>query len=222
MSFSSLMSERWSCRSYRQDPVDEETLRSIFATAQQTASWCNTQAWQVHLLQGDALTDFSAALTAHASQDPRNQLASSDFPLPARYVGVFKERQRDAGFKLYASLGIERNDYEARTAQSLRNFSFFEAPHGLIITTDRDHGIYGAIDCGAYVANLMNAALERGVASVAQGAFAIHAGKVRELLDLPEDRLVVCGVALGFPHDEHPVNQFRTSRASLAELVHTV
>jgi len=42
---------------------------------------------------------------------------------------------------------------------------------------------------------------------------------VREHLALPEDRLVVCAVALGLADPDHPANAFRTTRADVDEVV---
>ncbi|MBS44307.1 MAG: nitroreductase [Nocardioides sp.] len=212
------MAARWSCREFLPDPLPDDVLRDVMVTAQRTASWCNTQPWQVHLLSGEAVTWLGDALVEHVVNHPTPEEQTPDLDLPAAYVGVYKERQRGAGYALYESLGIERSDFGRRAEQMLRNFSFFGAPHVAIVTTDRTQGTYGVLDCGGYVANLMNAALAHGVASIAQGAIGMQAGPVRELLGLPEDRLVVCGVALGRPA-EHPVNDFRTTRAELEDVV---
>lgn len=67
--------------------------------------------------------------------------------------------------------------------------------------------------------NFVNAATALGVATIPQAAIAMHSDAVREFLALPEDRLVVCAVAFGYADPEHPVNQFRTSRASVEEAV---
>lgn len=215
MSFEDLMARRWSCREFVPDPLDEDLLERLFDTARRTASWCNTQAWQVHLLSGDATEWFGKELLAHVLSGAPGV---ADLPIPTEYTGVYADRRREAGYALYASLGIERSDRAGRGEQMLKNFTFFGAPHVAIITTDREQGTYGAIDCGGFVANLMNAALDLGIGSIAQGAIAMHSDKVRELLQLPDDRLVVCAVSFGRPA-EHPVNQFRTSRAGLADMV---
>ncbi|MBM7516439.1 nitroreductase [Nocardioides nitrophenolicus] len=216
MDFAALMASRWSCREYLPEPLPEETVTELLTTAQRTASWCNTQPWQVHLLDGDALDWFAKELGAHAAS---GAAGTADLPMPAGYSGAYADRRRAAGYALYESLGIERSDFGARAEQMLRNFSFFGAPHAVIVTTDREQGVYGAIDCGGYVANLMNAALDLGVGSIAQGAIAMYADQVRELLGLPEDRLVVCAVAFGRPATAHPVNRFRTERSGLADVV---
>jgi len=218
-SFAELMEQRWSCRAFRAEPVADDVLREVFATAQRTASWCNTQSWEVHLLSGDALAWFGKELHDHVVEHPD---PAPDIPLPAEYRGIYADRRREAGVAMYRVLGIERHDTAGRVEQAMLNYLFFGAPHAVVITTDAIHGTYGAVDCGGYVANLMNAALDHGLGSVALGSIGMQAGKVRELLDLPADRLVVCGLAFGLPAEEHPVNGYRTSRAALDELVRVV
>lgn len=215
MKLSEILEQRWSCRAFRPGAVPEQTLRDVLKLAQRTPSWCNTQPWHVHLLGPDATARFAASLTAHV----QSSAPSPDLPMPAEYVGVYRDRRRESGFALYASLGIARDDLEARGRQMLRNFSFFGAPQVAVVTTDRSQGVYGAIDCGGYVANLLNAAHAHGVATVPQAAVAMYSGHVREVLGIGDDRLVVCAVGLGFADEADPVNRFRTSRASLDEAV---
>jgi nitroreductase len=216
--FCDVMARRWSCRAFRPDPVQNDLLRSVLTMAQRTASWCNTQPWHVHLLSGDALRSFSEQLGAYVVANPHPDQQCPDLPLPAEYRGVYRERRREAGYALYESLGIAKSDTAGRNQQMLRNYSFFDAPHAAVITSDRAQGVYGAVDCGGYVANLMAAALNHGIASIAQGAIGAYAGVVRQLLGLPEDRVVICGVALGWP-DDAPVNRFRTTRATVDDAV---
>jgi len=81
-------------------------VREVFGLAQRTASWCNTQPWQVVVTRGGATRDLATGLAAHVAASP----PSSDLDLPAGYSGVYDERRRTSGFALYASLGIERHD----------------------------------------------------------------------------------------------------------------
>lgn len=213
-----ILDERHSCRAFLPDPLPEQLLRRLFGLAQRTASWCNTQPWQVHLTSGAATRDLSTALLERATSGP----PAPDLPMPAGYQGVYEQRRRESGFALYASLGIERSDRVARDRQAMENFRFFGAPHAAIVTSDRGQGVYGAVDCGGYVATLLLAAESLGVGAVAQAAVAMYSDTVRERLRLPDDRVVVCAVALGHPDDDHPANGFRTSRAAVDEVVRFV
>lgn len=215
MEFEEILRERWSCRAYLDEAVPEATLNQMFALAQRTASWCNTQPWHTHLISGDSVGQLSKSLIEHVLTAPM----SPDFPIPADYVGVYQERRREAGYALYESLAIERSDRPARDEQMLKNYSFFGAPHVAIITSEKDQGVYGAVDCGGYVANVLNAAHALGLATIPQAAIAMYSGPIREFLDLAEDRLVVCAISLGYADRGHPVNNFRTSRAETSDAV---
>lgn len=212
-----LLSERYSCRAFLPDPVPDEIIERLFGAAQRTASWCNTQPWQVHLLGGEAISRFSREITEHVLSHEQ----SADLGMP-EYEDVYLERRRESGFALYSALGIERSDREARGLQMLKNFTFFGAPHTAIITTDRALGTYGAVDCGGYVSNLLLTAQSLGLGSIAQAAIAMYSDFVRQWLELPEDRAVVCAVSFGYADQEDPANAFRTTRADLDVVVRRV
>ncbi len=210
-----LLAERYSCRGFLPQPVPRATIEKTLQIAQRTASWCNSQPWQLVITSGAATERFRAALTDYAQKHE----PTPDYPFPAQYRGVYLERRRECGFQLYAAVGVQRGDREAGARQTLQNFRLFGAPHAAIVTTDEALGIYGAIDCGAYVNNFMLAAKSLGVASIAQAALARHPQFTREYFGLPEDRRIVCGISFGFEDPQHPANQFRTSRATLDAVV---
>jgi nitroreductase len=210
----SLLRARYSCRGFLPRPVERAVIERVLEIAQRTPSWCNSQPWQVHLTSGAATERFRAALLAAASSGP----PTPDYPFPREYRGVYLERRRECGFQLYDSVGIRRGDREASARQGLENFRLFGAPHALIVTTDEALGVYGVLDCGAWVNNFMLAARSLGVASIAQAALASRPALVREFFGIGEDRRVVCGISFGYEDPQHPANQFRTRRASKEEV----
>ena len=210
-----ILDDRYSCRGFTSEPVPEETIDRILRMAQRTASWCNSQAWQVDLVSGQATAAFGKHLTDYVLSHDMN----SDLPAPERYDGVYGDRRRASGFGLYSALGIERSDQDARLHQMLENYRFFGAPHVAVITSDAGLGTYGAVDCGGYVATFLAAASSLGVATCAQAAIALYSDGVREHLGIPDDRLIVCAIAFGYADAEHPANAFRTERADLGDVV---
>lgn len=211
----SILAARHSCRGFLPDPVPEATVDRILGMARTTASWCNSQAWHVDLVEGESTARFAD----HLSDWVTSHEMGSDLPAPESYEGVYRERRRTSGHALYSALGIDRTDHAARAEQMLLNFRFFGAPHVAIVTTDASLGTYGAVDCGGYVSTFLTAATSLGVATCAQAALALYSDGVREYLGLEADRLVVCGIAFGFADPEHPANGFRTKRAPLSETV---
>ena len=210
-----LLADRFSCRGFRPDPVPRPIIERLLAAAQKTASWCNSQPWQVLITSGEATTKFRDAIyPAAASGAP----ADGDFPFPREYRGVYLDRRRESGFQLYNTLGIAKGDKAAYAKQALENYNFFGAPHVAIIHTDEALGVYGAVDCGGYVTSFMLAAQALGLATVPQAALAFHSGLVRRHFGLGDDRKVVCGISFGYADRDHKANGYRTSRAALPDV----
>src|SRR3989344_341028 len=190
-----LLEQRFSCRGYLPKPVDEQTIAQILKVAQRTASWCNAHPWRLIIASGEATDRFRDALVDDAAKQSAPEF---DFPPPGAYNGDYQLRRKECGLALY---------------EAMENFRLFGAPHVAIVTSDEALGVYGAVDCGAYVANFMLAARALGVASIAQAAIASRSRFVRQYFGLPDDRKVVCGISFGYEDPAHPANSFRTSRA---------
>ena len=211
----SLLNARYSCRAYLPDQVPRQTIEKILTIAQRTASWCNSQPWHLSIASGQATERYRAALLEHV----RHAKASPDLQFPGEYRGAYLDRRRECGFQLYEAVGVARGDREAVERQRLENFRFFGAPHVAIVTSDAPLGVYGAVDCGAYVSNFMLAAQSLGVATIAQAALAAFPQCAREQLGIAQDRIIICGISFGFADETHPVNQFRTRRALVEDAV---
>jgi nitroreductase len=116
------------------------------------------------------------------------------------------------GLDLYSLLGIVKGDKERMTRQWMRNYTFFDAPVGLIFTIDRIFGLGMLLDYGMFLENLMLAARAHGLATCPQLAFANFQETIRHVLGLPESDLVICGMALGYADSDAPENQLVTER----------
>ena len=211
-----LLNERYSVRAFLPREVPRDVIEHVLAVAQRTASWCNSQPWQVVIASGEAKERFRKAIYAEAAS---GSAENSDYAFPREYLGVYLERRRESGFQLYNTLGIPRGDKLAYAKQALENYNFFGAPHVAIIHTTEPLGVYGAVDCGAYVGNFMLAAQALGLGTIPQAALARHSGLIRRHFNLGDDRRVVCGISFGYADHAHKVNGYRTSRAALADTV---
>ena len=211
-----LLNERYSVRAFLPREVPRDTIGHVLKVAQRTASWCNSQPWQVVIASGEAKERFRKLIYAEAASGAAE---NSDYPFPREYLGVYLERRRESGFQLYNALGILRGDKMAYAKQALENYNFFGAPHVAIIHTTEPLGVYGAVDCGAYVGNFMLAAQALGLGTIPQAALARHSGLIRRHFNLGDDRRVVCGISFGYADHAHKVNGYRTSRAAIADTV---
>jgi nitroreductase len=214
LSFADVAFSRHSCRAFLPAPVPADRLESVFRLAQQTASWCNAQSWQVDLTGPETTRRLAQALLADVRSSPAG---GSDIPPPTSYEGEYADRRRGSGYALYGALGIARDDRAGRTKQMLLNYEFFGAPHVAIVSSPRALGPYGYVDCGGFVANVLNAAHALGLGAIAQAAVVLRPRAVRSVLAIPDDRHLVCGIAIGYEDLQHPANAFRTDRATLDE-----
>jgi len=208
-----VLTTRRSCRGFTDQQVPRDVIEQLLTASQHTASWCNTQPWQLVITSGDATIQLREALLESSEG------YGPDFDFPAAYTGVYDERRKDVGWQLYDAVGVTKGDREASAREMLRNFEFFGAPHVAILTTESDLGVYGAIDCGLYVDSFLLAAEAIGLGTCAQAALAMRSSFLREWFDLPDTRKVICGIAFGYPDGDHPSASFMSRRAPIADAV---
>lgn len=212
-----LFAQRHSCRAYTSDQVPDDVIKQIVRTAGRSPSWCNAQPWQLVVTKGDETDRLRAAMMAQATGELEG--AGSDLPWPSEYKGIYLDRRRTCGWALYEAVGIEKGDRDASTRQAMKNFEFFGAPHIAIVTSPAELGPYGALDCGGFVTAFTVAAQAAGVATIAQAAVARFSGLLHDFFDIPDDRLILCGISFGYADTDHPANQFRTERASVDDII---
>jgi nitroreductase len=229
-----LLRDRRSVRDFRPDPVDPALVAEIVAEASRSPSWSNTQPYRVAIATGELRDRLAREYCARfdAAQAALGQGAlgkvklalgaegkpDGDFDTHFPYPADLLRARRATGFGLYALLGIDRNDREARDRQMRRNFEFFGAPVVLFLFVHRGLREYGVLDGGLFLQSLLLAAQARGLATCAQGALATWAGPVRAAFEVPDRYALACGVSLGYASG-HPVNAYDPGRADPASLI---
>ncbi len=206
------ITDRRSIRAFENRPVPRAQVEELLRLARCAPSGANLQPGRFHALSGDALADLSDALIdgIHKNRPQVSEYSYFPKPMPAD----LKMRQRAAGYALYNALGIEKRDVEGRRSQFEKNYRFFDAPVAIVVTIDRNLGNGSWMDMGMSIQTLLLAIHAAGLGACGVGALANYGDLVHDHLNLPEDELVVAGIALGYPA-KHPVNDFRTEREPL-------
>ncbi|MGH8462559.1 MAG: nitroreductase, partial [Pseudomonas sp.] len=181
--------------------------------AARAPSGSNTQPWQVQVITGERKHALSADILRHVANAGPAQPEYAYYP--DAWFEPYQARRRELGFELYETLGIARHDKPARRRQELRNFSFFDAPVGLLISVDRRLGAGSFIDLGMFVQTFMLAARARGLHTCAQAAFAGYHAIIRQHVPLPTEQLLVCGIALGHEVHDASENTLQTPREAI-------
>jgi len=198
---------RVSVRAFKPDPVPGALVREILELAHRGApSGGNLQPARVYALAGEPLAAFKQAVAAARGEEP----AYAAYP-PSLW-DPFRRRRFECGEDMYEAVGIRREDKPARLRTLARNAEFFGAPVGLIYCIDRGLGLPQWADVGMLMQTVMLLAIERGLDTCAQAFWSSYPKTIARAVDLPEDHMVVAGMALGYRDAEHPINALRTRR----------
>jgi len=214
MNVSEAIASRISCRAFLPTPVAAATVYAILDAARQAPSGGNLQPGYVDVLSGAPLAAFKAEMTRRFQAHPQGE--PPDYDIYPKALGEpYRSRRFRCGEDLYATLDIAREDRAGRLSQFARNLQFFGAPVGLFFSIGRQMGIAQWGDLGIYLQSVMLLAREHSLHSCAQEYWALWPRSVAELLPLPPERTLYCGMALGYMDEQAPVNRLRTERAPL-------
>lgn len=215
-----VINARYSCRAFLPTPVPEATLRDILNVAARAPSGTNTQPWKVYVLTGNTKHEVSQRIRA-AFDDPEEAATHSE-PYeyyPKQWVSPYIDRRRKVGFDLYKLLGIAKGEAQKMHEQHGRNYDFFGAPVGLILTIDKIMEQGSWFDYGGFMQTLLIAAKARGLDTCAQASLTQFHRILHEQLGIPDQETVVCGISLGYADPNAIENTLRTERAPLEEWV---
>jgi len=207
---------RRSVRAFLPDEVSEDAVRAILEVSARAPSGTNMQPWKVYVATGETRRKIGDAILNSGIRAEKAEWDEYKY-YPDRFFEPYLSRRRAVGFGLYDLLGIGRRDVEKMRAQHERNFVYFDAPVGMIFTIDRRLEVGSWIDYGMFMENIMIAARGRGLHTCPQAAFAPYHKQIRPVLGIPDEEVVVCGMALGYEDTSKPENELRTERAPLDE-----
>jgi nitroreductase len=198
--------QRKSIRAFKPDPVPREKLRNILEQALRAPSWANTQPWEFVVVTGEQLHEIQKAYLERGEQEPQSEIARPyEFPEP-----YLSRRQGMTPTAEYM---------EHRRVQNYKNYG---APVVIYILVDRSMfhqskgiNVWSVYDCGSVAQNIMLLATSYGLGTIAQAQSVIYPDIIRKVVDIPESKLLVVGIAIGYPEWEHPVNQRSIRREPL-------
>jgi nitroreductase len=204
------LTRRRSARAFRPDPVPREVMEEILRIASRAPSGTNIQPWKIHVVAGEVRERLEREVLAHRDTHPED--SGAEFPRAGKRKEPYVSRMRKLGKAMYSLIGIPKGDQEANWRQWGRNYQFFDAPVGLILTIDKDLDAMSYVDVGMFAMAIMLAAKARGLDTCAQGAWNAYWTVTRRVLNVPEDQYIIFGISLGYADESHPVNTLVAER----------
>ncbi|KRE09895.1 hypothetical protein ASE63_05135 [Bosea sp. Root381] len=199
------ITSRRAIRAFLPDPVDPALIRRLIEVAAQAPSGTNMQPWKLRVIGPQTRERLEHALIA-ALDSPELPTEEEYRYYPQTFREPYLSRRRKVGWDLYGLLGVTKGDTAGMKRQTAANLRFFGAPVALMLTVDRDLEIGSWLDLGMFVQSLLVAAQGNGLQSCPQAIFARYHPVVRRELAIPEDEVVVCGIAIGRADPDAPQN----------------
>lgn len=210
------LKRRISTRQFRPQALPEPLVREILDVARWAPSGGNLQPWKVIAVSGaERVAIIELARRIHAAEGPDESMERPVYP--PNLWEPYRTRRYKVGEDLYALLGIPRSDRAGRLAQFECNYQMFGAPVALFFIIDERMGHGQWAHMGMFMQSIALAALERGVSSCMQEAWASLRLSLKSHFALDEHELVYCGMALGYADETAAVNSLRSDRAPVEE-----
>ena len=212
VSIADAIRKRCSVRAFQDRSVPHDVVRNIVETAKCAPSGGNLQPWNVHVVTGDALKDLVLKTLTYLEGKSLTSLPTEYLIYPPNMKKEHKHRRQKVAIDMYEKLGIKRKDSLLRKKHFEENFRLFGAPCALFFTLGREMQQGQWADVGMLMQNIMLLAVEHSLGTCAQEAWAMVYPAVYECLSIAEDQILFCGMALGYPDWDAPVNSLCTTR----------
>ena len=217
MNLNELIKSRYSVRSFTDDTVDIETIREILEISSNAPSGGNIQPWKVYVMTDKTKEKLIKKALSNFDNGVQEKIEYDIYPRPLDEE--YKRRRSECARDMYTALSIKQDDTELRLSQIRENFKFFGAPVGMIVTIDKAFAENGWGHVGMFIQNICLSAVDNDMGTCLQESWSIYPETVKDILNIPDNEVIWCGIALGYPNKEHPINNYRTSRESIEKFV---
>jgi len=206
---------RKTCRAFLNTPVRQETLAKILELAMRAPSGGNLQPWRVYVVTGSVMRSIIERVREGRTEDQGPEYNV----YPPNLKEPYRTRRFEIGEAIYKIVNVAREDKATRLKWWARNFEFFNAPAAFFFTMDRIMEVGQWADLGMFMENIMLLAREFGLHTAPQEAWATWTPLLKDILGIPENEMLFCGMAIGYEDTNHPLAVLESNRAPLGDIV---
>jgi nitroreductase len=216
-----VIEKRQSIRAFKPNPVPKETLREIMEVGLRAPSWANTQAWEFAIVTGRKLRDITEALVGQAGVK-----TNPDFPGPEEFPEPYNSRFLSLAAQMSEVVQASVAGDQGGREWYLQGPRLYGAPAAIYIYTDRSLcfqssglNVWPIFDCGLVAENIMLLATKHGLGTIPLAQAVHYPDTLRQMLEIPDSKLIVLSIAIGYPDWDNPVNRFRSEREAVDSVV---
>ncbi len=205
--------ERKSIRAYKHDPIPKETIEEILRLTIHAPSAINLQPWEFIVVTGEEKERLSRKLIKAYKEKQISCSPGNVKPLPETY------RQRGIASSESMEPYLKQIGVPFKQFTNEGSCNFYGAPVAIIICLDDSFSKARMVDIGIALGYLVLSAHGFGLATCPIGLIAAYEDEIKDLLNIPENKNVIIGIALGYPDWESPVSHYKSPRENLDKLV---
>jgi nitroreductase len=217
---------RRSIRSFKPTPVSKRILEEVLDNSRWAPSGSNTQPWEFAVLGGKVMEEANVRLAQKVKTEWDTDrltfktfipdIPFPEFPEPYRQRAINVRNRIDSHQFPPGTPDLD----EKRTTYLLYGGRFYGAPNAIIVYTERSICPKAILDIGLLSQTIALAALAYDLGTCLMTTPVAWPEIMRELLGIPESKLIALAIAIGYPETEAKVNNFERTREPLEVLTH--
>jgi nitroreductase len=208
-----VMKERKSTRAFKPDPIPKEKIEEVLKSSILAPSAINLQPWELIVVAGEEKERLSRRLIKAYREKQITCGPGNVKPLP-KSIAKRGAKTLELMKPFFEEMSVDPDQFINEGS-----CHFYGAPMVILICLDDSFSKARLVDIGVVLGYLVLTAHDSGLGACPIGLIAAYEDEIKDLLNIPENKNVVVGVALGFPDGESPINRFKSPRDRLENFV---
>jgi nitroreductase len=221
MEMMEVMKSRKSTRAFNSNAVPKEVLEKILRAAITAPSKGNCQIWEFVGVTGSKKKEMDKMLLELLKTDliPAMQLSDHDNRTSNAALKKAERRSHLDKQEMSKVLSPMRLSFEDFMLEG--TFTLFNAPVAILVFVDEvfSKDLPHILSVGAAVQNALLAATEMGLGSCWIGGVWRYTRHIRNLLGIPEGKILLSTMAIGYPDLDSPICTYKSTRDEISEFV---
>ena len=208
-----VINERKSIRAFKSEPIPREKIEEILSLTIHAPSAINLQPWEFIILTGEEKERLGRRLIKAYREKQISCGPGNVKPLPKTIA--------KRGTKTLELMNPFLEEMAVNSDKFINEGScnFYGAPVAILICLDDSFPTARMVDIGIALAYFVLTAHDFGFSTCPIGLITAYEDEIKDLLNIPENKNVVIGVALGYPNRDIPINHFKSPRDDLEKFV---
>ena len=214
---------RKSIRAFKPDLVSEQVLMELLEVATRAPSGVNLQPWEFFIVRGEILEELRGT---NLEEYRLGKMPNPEIPVSATrgvapvLEGIYRERQVALAKAIFQLMGITKEGEKNQEEWNERMMQFYDAPTVVIVVMDKIlQGEWPVLDIGFVTQNIALAAQGYGLGTCIMRAIVDYPKQVRRIIEIPESKRIIVGIAIGYPDWDHPINRLESEREKIENIV---